>query len=64
MIDSLPILPTVIVAAGVWIAYIVLEFRASKREHDASVASPPVVVTGSGRRSTRGVRSCKREVVR
>lgn len=58
MIDSLPVIPTVIIAAGAWIAYIVLEFRASKREHDASVASSPGVVTGSGRRSHRGPRSC------
>lgn len=58
MIDTIPLwfaIPAIVVA---WLAWIITEVRAADRDMAARNASDPVVVTGSGHRSTRGVRSC------
>lgn len=58
MTDTLPLwfaVPAIIVA---WIGAIVLAVRDSIRYYESTRAQDPVVVTGSGRRSHRGTRSC------
>lgn len=58
MIDNIPLwfaIPAIVVA---WVWLGVAEFRESQAYWAARDASDPVVVTGSGHRSNRGVRSC------
>lgn len=60
MIDALPLwawLPALLWWAWAGLV-IVREVRAANREYKESRAKDPVVVTGSGHRSNRGVRSC------
>lgn len=56
--DGIPVWFALVFGAGAWVACIAIEFRASKRYWADRDASDPVVVTGSGHRSNRGVRSC------
>ena len=56
--DSIPVWFALVFGVGAWVTWIILEVRASNRYWADRDASDPVVVTGSGHRSNRGVRSC------
>lgn len=61
MIDSIPpeFWPAAVVAGvAMFVWFIRIEVRAADRERVNHAACDPVVVTGSGHRSNRGVRSC------
>lgn len=58
MIDSIPLWFALTVSILAFVAWIVLEVRASNRFYANQDAADPVVVTGSGNRSNRYPRSC------
>jgi len=58
VIDSIPLYFAIPAIVALWIAWPAYEFVMSKRYWAARDVSDPVVVTGSGHRSNRGVRSC------